>query len=144
MIEKRNKVPFEWQFFIYKVKIEIEDYMDLIHRQRSSQSGRIDVKKVYLFAKNLQDFENQVETISDRCLDFWKELLKKTDFDANNLHKVGTEITLRNIEIVSLVNNMFEINPHHGYLLRIYSLFLLKVMNNDEDSEKYNRKFLNA
>ena len=39
---------------------------------------------------------------------------------------------------------MFEINPHHGYLLRIYSLFLLKVMNNDEDSEKYNRKFLNA
>jgi hypothetical protein len=57
---------------------------------------------------------------------------------------VGTEITLRNLEIVSLVNNMFEINPHHGYLLRIYSLFLVRVMNNDEDSEKYNRKFLNA
>ena len=32
MIEKRNKVPLEWQFFIYKVKIEVEDYMDLIHK----------------------------------------------------------------------------------------------------------------
>lgn len=51
MLEKRNKIPLEWQFIIFKVKIEIEDYMDYVHRQRSSNSGRIDVKKVYLFAK---------------------------------------------------------------------------------------------
>ena len=65
-----------------------------------------------------------MESISDKCLDFWKELLKKTDFDANNLHKVGTEITLMNIEIYNLVNKMFAINSNHGYLLRIYALFL--------------------
>lgn len=97
--------------------------MDYVHRQRSSNSGRIDVKKVYLFAKQLQEFEYGIETISDKCLDFWKELLKKSDFDANNLHKVGTEITMMKLEIFNLVNGMFAINPHHGYLLRIYALF---------------------
>lgn len=71
--------------------------MDMVHKQRSSITGRIDVKKVYLFAKNLQEFEICIETISDKCLDFWKELLKKADFDANILHKVGTEITLMNM-----------------------------------------------
>lgn len=39
---------------------------------------------------------------------------------------------------------MFNINPHHGYLLRIYALFTQKVMNNEEDAEKYFRIFLNA
>ncbi|CDW81959.1 pas domain s-box family protein [Stylonychia lemnae] len=144
IIERRNKLPIEWQFFLFKVKIEIEDYMDLVHKQRSSTTGRIDVKKVYLFARQLQDFEIGIETISDKCLDFWKELLKKSDFDANNLHKVGTDITLMNIQIHNLVQSMFNINPHHGYLLRIYAIFTQKVMNNDEDSEKYFTKFLNA
>eukprot|EP00347_Sterkiella_histriomuscorum_P009838 403339681 len=144
MIERKNKIPLEWQFFLYKVKIEIEDYMDKVHKQRSSTSGRIDVKKVYLFAKNLQKFENGIEQISDKCLEFWKELLKKSDFDANNLHKVGTEITLMNMQIYNLVLSMFNINPHHGYLLRIYAIFTQKVMNNDEESEKYFKKFLNA
>ena len=52
-IERRNKIPLEWQFFIYKVKIEIENYMDAVHKSRSGSSGKIDVKKVYLFAKRL-------------------------------------------------------------------------------------------
>lgn len=51
---------------------------------------------------------------------------------------------MMNIEIFNLVNSMFSINPHHGYLLRIYALFTQKVMNNDEDSEKYFTKFMNA
>jgi len=71
-------------------------------------------------------------------------LLKKSDFDANNLHKIGTDITLINVQIYNLVQSMFNINPHHGYLLRIYAIFTQKVMNNDEESEKYFAKFLNA
>lgn len=144
MIERKAKIPLEWQFFLFKVKIEIEDYMDSVHKQRSTANGKIDVKKVYLFAKNLQEFEISIEAISDKCLDFWKELLKKSDFDANNLHKVGTDITLMNMQIHNLVQSMFNINPHHGYLLRIYALFTQKVMNNDEEAEKYFQKFLNA
>ena len=75
----------------------------------------------------------KIELVSEKCVDFWKELLKVADFDANILHKIGTEITLLNIEIVNLVNLMFEINPNHGYLLRMYALFLQHVMNNEED-----------
>jgi hypothetical protein len=98
--------------------------MDLVHLERSKTSGRIDVKKVYLFAKNLQDFEKRIEDVSIQCVDFWKELLKKDDFDANNLHEIGNQITMMNIDVTTLVETMFEINPHHGYLLRMYALFL--------------------
>lgn len=28
MIERKNKIPLDWQFFLFKVKIEIEDYME--------------------------------------------------------------------------------------------------------------------
>ena len=72
----------------------------------------------------MQEFENKIETVSEKCVDFWKELLKVVDFDANHLHKIGTTITLLNLEIVNLVNLMFEINPNHAFLLRIYALFL--------------------
>lgn len=102
------------------------------------------MKKVYLFSRQLQQFESGIELISDKCLDFWKELLKKADFDANNLHRVGTEITLMSMELNNLILSMFNFNPNHGYLLRIYALFTQKVMNNDEESEKYFKKFLNA
>jgi len=63
--------------------------MDLIHKERSKDSGRIDVKKVYLFAKNLKDFENRMEDISINCVEFWSELIKRNDLNANNLHRVG-------------------------------------------------------
>lgn len=79
---------------------------------------------MYLFSRNLQKFEYMIENISNKSIDFWKELLKTNDFDANALHTIGTYLTEKSIDITELVNRMFEINPHHGYLLRIYALFL--------------------
>lgn len=47
MLEKRNKIPLEWQFFLFKVKAEIEDDMEKLYNERAKGYGRIDVNKVY-------------------------------------------------------------------------------------------------
>ena len=65
-----------------------------------------------------------MEDVTLSCADFWKELLKKNDFNANSLNEIGSQIILMNLDITRLVETMLEINPHHGYLLRIYALFL--------------------
>lgn len=98
-IERQAKVPFEWRFFVYKVKVEIEITMeDALNSMKSEAKGekesKIDVKKVYQFSKTLQTFIESVEQTSDKCLDFWRELLKRADFNSNTFHVIGTEIAI--------------------------------------------------
>lgn len=39
---------------------------------------------------------------------------------------------------------MLDINPHYGYLLRSYSYFLSKVLNNEEEGELFSSRCINA
>ena len=106
--------------------------------------SRIDVKKVFMFAKYLQDFLLQVELASEKCLDFWRELLKRQGFNANIFHSIGSQVTVTSLEIDYLVSAMLAINPHYGYLLRVYSLFLTKVLSNEEEGEVFTQRCVNS
>jgi hypothetical protein len=99
MLEKRNKISFEWEFFIFKTKIEIENYMNKVSGEKNKQRTKINVKSVYFFSQSIKTFESKIQVISEKCFYFWKELIKMTDMDANSLHNVGSEITFLNIDL---------------------------------------------
>lgn len=39
---------------------------------------------------------------------------------------------------------MLRINPHYGFLLRAYSVFLARVMNNEDEGELFSRRAFNS
>lgn len=72
---------------MHKVKIEIETKMESDSTTAKNEGeSKINVKKVYQFTQTLEAFIDAVEQTSDKCLDFWRELLKRTDFNSNSFH----------------------------------------------------------
>ena len=139
---KKYKTNFEEEFLIYKSKKLIEEEVDGV-----SNDDGIDFVSAMAYKAYLNNFKSSIIKVSMFYIDFWGLLLLYDD--ETNQHENFEKMSEIGKKISKLVNDIKEnfekmdkIHKNEPDVLRLYSLFLSEILNEQKKAQFYQNQLL--
>ena len=132
VIAEKHSPPVDEQFIIYRYKKMIEDeYSDLQGDSGQDAGGNLDVVSLLAFDNHYRQCRLQIEKAASLHMEFWTTLTEDHP-DLAKLSKSGSRINTTIMAVEEHWSKMQKLNPNTTKGIKLYSDFLINVLNDDE------------
>ena len=122
---------FDEQFIIFRFKKMLSEEGSQEKSDDNEISTNLDVVAVIAYENHYKMCKECIENAASCHLDFWTSLMERYP-DLFKLNKAGTKINQLLIEIDDHWNKMQKINPNTPKAIKMYSDFMIMVLNEEE------------
>ena len=124
--------PFDEQFIIYRYKKMIEDeYSDIQGDNNQDLGGNLDVVSLLAFDNHYRQCRLAIERAAALHMEFWNSLIEDHP-DLSKLSRNGSRINTTIMAVEEHWSKMQKLNPNTTKGLKLYSDFLISVLNDEE------------
>ena len=138
-IAENLKPSFEEEFLIYRYKKIINNTLN-DRRSEDVKEEEIDVVDIIAFETHLKTCIAFIKKSTEFHKEFWNELLKKKP-SLTKMNNSGIKINFTIKNVKENWNKLIKINNNIPSVFKLYGQFLLNILNDTENGEKYVDQF---
>ena len=138
-IAEKLRPSFEEEFLIYRYKKIINNTLN-DRRSEDVKEEEIDVVDIIAFETHLKTCIAFIKKSTEFHKEFWNELLKQKP-SLTKMNNLGTKINFTIKNVKENWNKLIKINSHIPSVFKLYGQFLLNILNDTENGEKFVEQF---
>ena len=140
LLLNKYSTSFEDSFLVFRAQKLIEN-----ENIGNSINGIIKTINPILYKGILKNMKEIMGNITMKYIDFWSILAKNDKIKYDNFKKmneIGNKITLLNEELINQIAKLERANLYDQDTIKLYSQYLVEVLNDQDSSNKYNTKIM--